>query len=116
MKRLTILLSAILISLSLTSQVSLNAIKKQAGKTAKDISSRTNGKSSNPLTNDEIIKGLKEALHVGTDNASSGASKEDGFFKNPLIFIPFPPDVVKIETTLRNMGLGAKIDAFNKTL
>lgn len=39
------------------------------------------------LTNDEVISGLREALKVGTNNSSSLASKEDGFFKNERIFL-----------------------------
>jgi hypothetical protein len=114
-------ISIILITLGISSmmafttqaQVNLGNIKKQAEKTVKDA---TKAKSGTPLTNDEIIKGLKEALNVGTNNAGAKASKEDGFFKNPNIFIPFPPDAVKIETALRNIGMGAKVDAFNKTM
>jgi hypothetical protein len=34
----------------------------------------------------------------------------DGFFKNAAIKILMPPEAVKVETTLRNMGLGAKVD------
>lgn len=32
-----------------------------------------------PLTNEEVIKGLKEALKVGTDSAVARTSKIDGF-------------------------------------
>ena len=44
------------------------------------------------LTNDEVIKGLKEALTVGTTNSSGTASKVDGFLKNPKLFIPWPSE------------------------
>lgn len=33
------------------------------------------------LTNEEVIKGLKEALSIGTNNSSSLASKADGYYK-----------------------------------
>ena len=44
------------------------------------------------LSNDEVIRGLKEALNVGTNNATGKASKIDGFYKNAIIRIPFPPE------------------------
>jgi len=41
------------------------------------------------LSNDDVIKGLKEALKVGTNNSVASTSKVDGFYKNSLIKIPF---------------------------
>ena len=112
MKRSFIVLLSLFISAASFSQINWNNVKKQAGKVVEDAS-KGGGTS---LSNDEIIKGLKEALNVGAGNASSFASKTDGYFKNPKIFIPFPPDAVKIEQTLRNLGMGAKVDQFNLTL
>ncbi len=64
------------------------------------------------LTNDEIIQGLKEALQVGISNGSSQASAVDGYFKNNLIKLAFPPDVQRVETKLRQIGLGNEVDKF----
>ena len=64
------------------------------------------------LTNDEIIQGLKEALQVGISNGSSQASAMDGYFKNNLIKLAFPPDVQRVETKLRQIGLGSEVDKF----
>lgn len=64
------------------------------------------------LTNDEIVQGLKEALKVGISNGSSRASAVDGYFKNNLIKIAFPPDVQRVETRLRQIGLGNEVDRF----
>lgn len=64
------------------------------------------------LTNDEIIQGLKEALQVGISNGSSQASAVDGYFKNNLIKLAFPPDVQRVETKLRQIGLGSEVDKF----
>ena len=54
------------------------------------------------LTNDEIIQGLKEALQVGISNGSSQASAMDGYFKNNLIKLAFPPDVAGRDQTSSN--------------
>ena len=38
-----------------------------------------------PLTNEEVIRGLREALIVGTKNSARRASRLDGYYKNPRI-------------------------------
>lgn len=68
------------------------------------------------LTNNDIISGLREALKVGTNNSTASASKLDGFYKNPLIKIPFPREVRDVESTLRGMGMDKEVDKFVKTL
>ncbi|TVR78489.1 MAG: DUF4197 domain-containing protein [Chitinophagaceae bacterium] len=73
---------------------------------------------SNRLTNQEIIAGLKEALTVGTNNSVDVASARDGFFKHPVIAIPFPPEAKHVETQLRAIGFNQAVDrcieAFNR--
>jgi hypothetical protein len=68
------------------------------------------------LTNDEIVKGLKEALKVGSDKSVSKASQVDGFLKNPSIKILFPPEAKAMETKLRSIGMGKQCDKFIETL
>lgn len=68
------------------------------------------------LTNDEIVKGLKEALEIGTSTAVKEVSKPDGYFKNPLIKIPFPESVQKVEKLLRATGFGNKVDEFELSM
>ncbi len=65
-----------------------------------------------PLTADEVARGLKEALTNGVSKGADLTSKVDGYFKNPEIKIPFPPDVKKVEDRLRQMGLGDQVDKF----
>ncbi|MBT1690543.1 DUF4197 domain-containing protein [Dawidia soli] len=69
-----------------------------------------------PLTTAEVAEGLKQALINGISNGSSMASQLDGYFKNPKIKIPFPPDVKKVEDKLRQIGLGGEVDKFIMTL
>jgi hypothetical protein len=64
------------------------------------------------LSNDDIIAGLKEALNQGIRKGADSASKEDGYFRNPLIKIPFPPEVQRVETALRKIGLNNEVDKF----
>lgn len=60
----------------------------------------------------EVASGLKEALQVGISNGTANASQIDGFFLNPKIKIPFPPEVARVENTLRKIGLGNEVDKF----
>jgi hypothetical protein len=68
------------------------------------------------LSNDDVIKGLKEALSVGTNNSSALTSKTDGFFKNDRIFLPFPEDAIKVKEKAIQLGMQDKVDKFVMTL
>lgn len=74
------------------------------------------GSQQQALTTAEVGDGLKEALIKGISNGSDLASQLDGYFKNPEIKIPFPPEVKKVEDKLRQVGLGNEVDKFVLTL
>ena len=65
-----------------------------------------------PLSTSDVVAGLKEALIKGAEYSTASASKTDGYLKNLEIKIPFPPEIEKIETTLRNVGLNKPVDDF----
>ncbi|HXH19492.1 MAG TPA: DUF4197 domain-containing protein [Chitinophagales bacterium] len=67
-------------------------------------------------TDQEVISGLKEALSIGSQNAAGLASKVDGYYKNPAIFIPFPPEAKAVEEKVRALGMGNMADDFVMTL
>jgi len=69
-----------------------------------------------PLTNIEVIKGLKEALNVGSNNATALTSKLDGFYKNPEIFIPFPPEAIKVKEKIEALGMSSQVNKFVMTM
>lgn len=69
-----------------------------------------------PLSTAEVGEGLKEALIKGISTGADLASAVDGYFKNPEIKIPFPPEVRKVEDKLRQIGLGKEVDNFVMTL
>src|ERR1700722_10023590 len=62
------------------------------------------------LSSDDIAAGLKDALNHGIQKSTQQLSAVDGFFKDAAVKILFPPEAAKMETTLRNMGLGAQVD------
>jgi len=105
------ILFAIVLLLATTSkaQYDLKKIKNT-------ISEKTKTTTSSKLSSEEIVKGLKEALSVGVKNAGSLTSSLDGFNKNDLIRIPFPESARKMETSLRKVGMGKKVDEFEVAL
>lgn len=86
----------------------------QINQTIGDVNKTLGG--SAPLTTSEVAQGLKEALIKGISTGSDLASQVDGYFKNPQIKIPFPPEVKKVEDRLRTLGLGNEVDKFVVTL
>lgn len=80
-----------------------------------EVNSMANS-SSPSLTNDEVVKGLKQALEVGTNNSTAITSKLDGFYKNPEIFIPFPPEAIKVKEKVTALGMGSQVEKFELTM
>lgn len=68
------------------------------------------------VSSTEAASGLKEALIQGISKGADQASKTDGFNLNSLIHIPFPPDLQRMTTTLRSIGLGSQVDKFELSL
>jgi hypothetical protein len=64
------------------------------------------------LDNADIVNGLKEALEIGTAQATQLAGQENGYFNNPAIKIPLPESMATTETLLRAAGMGDQLDAF----
>lgn len=107
-----IVLVITMLALGRTAQsVSWDDIKKKG----EDVYHRQSS-SKRGLTNSEVIRGLKEALEIGSKNAASKASKINGYYKNPRIFIPFPPKANKVKKVAENIGMKKQVDKFVKTL
>ncbi len=70
------------------------------------------GQQESVLSDSKIISGLKEALHVGTENAVNLTGKMDGYFMNELIKILMPEKLKTLEKGLRAVGYGPKVDEF----
>lgn len=68
------------------------------------------------LSENEIIRGLKEALQIGTGNTVQKVSRINGYYKNPRIKIPLPREVQNVEKLLRTTGFGSKVDAFELSM
>ena len=60
----------------------------------------------------QIASGLKEALHVGTENTVKLTGRPDGYFGNEAIKILMPESLRTLESGLRAVGYGPKVDEF----
>lgn len=103
MKTITLSM-AFLFMVAAASAQNFNDLKKKAEKKL------TLPQTPKGFTEEEAGKALKEALSKGAVNGSATVSKLDGYFGNPKIKIPFPPDAKKIEDKLRSIGLNKECD------
>jgi len=65
---------------------------------------------SSGISENEAGLGVKEALLQGVTNAVLNLNKTDGFFGSELYKMLLPPDAIKVEKTLRNLGMGNQVD------
>ncbi|KEO73085.1 DUF4197 domain-containing protein [Anditalea andensis] len=78
--------------------------------TGADIGGILRGAGEATLSDRDVSNGLKEALVQGISTGSEKASAEDGFFRNERIRIPLPEDLRRVESTMRQLGLGNEVD------
>ena len=71
---------------------------------------------STSANNDEVTKGLKEALVIGASKAIENSSAKGGFYTNILIRIPFPAEAEKMKKTLQKAGMKSQIKGFEKSI
>ncbi len=97
MKRITIILLTVIFLFSgVNQQINAFNIKKSFRRFTgrkKSLSTRT------------IIKGLKEALRIGTRKAVQKVNRTNGYYGNRLIRINLPPSMRKIAKVARRIGL-----------
>ncbi len=105
------LLSALLFLTVTFSQAAVNQI----------ISSQPNSAAQpqpelNFLTQDESVRGLKEALNKGVQQAVAELGHYGGFLTNLQVRIPMPQKLQTVEKTLRAVGEGQLADEFVATM
>jgi hypothetical protein len=64
------------------------------------------------LSESKVASGLKQALQVGSENAVKIVGKPNGYFGNEAIKIVMPKELKALESGLRVVGFGPKIDEF----
>ena len=71
---------------------------------------KKNNTSGTGISQDEAGRGIKEALSQGVTNAVLNLNKTDGFFGSEIYKLLLPPDALKVEKTLRRIGMGKQVD------
>ena len=107
-----IILTTFFVVNSSLGQININKISKEIKSKLPTEKRPTN----NNLSNDEVIKGLKEALNVGIKISTEKASAIGGFLNNDLIRIPFPKDARVVRDKAMQWGLDRKVEKFEHTL
>jgi Protein of unknown function (DUF4197) len=92
--------------------LSFQSIDGQLLKSAKKLFN-TNNKG---LSEKDATDGIREALINGTGQSVKLVSVIDGYWGNPEIKIPFPPEAKDMESKLRTIGMGKKVDEFNVSM
>jgi hypothetical protein len=64
------------------------------------------------LSQSKVASGLKQALQIGSENAVKIVGKPNGYFSNEAIKILMPKELRPLESGLRVVGFGPKIDEF----
>src|ERR1043165_7046724 len=106
------LLKSLALSAALLSATSCQSQKlgDYINKANDEINKNTGKGGGGSLSNSEVVSGMKQALEVGTKNASGRLSALNGYFGNQLIKILMPPEAKKVESALRAVGAGSLVD------
>lgn len=86
-----------------------NLVKKVSPSSSKDSAAKSSSSTSS-LSNTDIVSGLKEALTTGATKSASRLSATDGFLKDAAVKILLPPQIQKVEKTMRSIGMGKIFD------
>jgi hypothetical protein len=92
----------LLVFIPLISTAQLKSLLKKASDKASSVSNLNSGL--------DIAAGLKEALNKGVTEQVSKLTKTDGFYKNEAVKILMPDELVKVDKTLRKIGMSNLAD------
>jgi Protein of unknown function (DUF4197) len=84
-------------------------VSAQSWKDIKKVAEDNSGLAAG-LTDGEIGSGLKAALNQGVKKGVNQLNKKDGYLKDPQIKIPMPNEAKSVESKLRSLGQGKKVD------
>lgn len=68
------------------------------------------------ITKQEAANGLKDALVKGVSEGTSVLSQVNGYYGNPKVKIPFPPNAQKVADRLKAIGLEKEVDKVVQTI
>ncbi|RYY97904.1 MAG: DUF4197 domain-containing protein [Chitinophagaceae bacterium] len=62
------------------------------------------------ISESEAAEGIRQALDKGVDRGVSLLHAKDGFFGNAAYKLLLPPEAQRVESTLRQLGMGSMVD------
>jgi len=71
---------------------------------------KSSKRSLSPLSNSDVVAGLKDALRVGSKHVVSQLSKKNGFNGDSKIHIPLPNSMKRVKSALSAVGMGGMMD------
>lgn len=89
------------------------------GDLLKGVDKATSTKSSAPASNlsdQNVTRGLKDALVEGAGKAVSTLGRTDGFLLNDKVRIPLPESLQKVESVMKALGQGKKLEELKTSL
>lgn len=100
----TLLINSCLVALPL-SLVACNATLPQIAETGANVASAAGYNNQA-----QLIRGIKDALELGSNRAATSLSANGGYANNPLYRIELPANVQPLAGKLRQLGLGSQLD------
>ena len=110
MKKSIYLTLLILLAYSIEANTQISELKKGLEKKGISIPAKKG------LTEDEVGKGLKEALNNGIEKGVNQLAIKDGYFKDAQIKLLMPDEAKQVENKLRKIGQGQKVDAMIESM
>ena len=104
----TTILIVLINSLSVQAQIS----KLKKGLEKSGISLPAN----QTVSEEEVGNGLKEALNNGIEKGVQQLSLKDGYYKDEQIKLLMPEEALQVESKLRKLGQGSKVDAMIESM
>lgn len=68
------------------------------------------------LNESTVAAGLREALNIGSQRASSALSRVGGFSDDPILRLSLPQELATVASTMRMVGFGAQVDALELSM
>lgn len=83
---------------------------------AKEVVGQSDLPGASTLNNEQIVRGLKEALRVGSEKAIALLGRQGGYLNDTQVRIPLPEGLNSVARGLRAVGQGALVDEFETTM
>lgn len=81
-----------------------------------EASSKKNSTPASKLSDQDVTRGLKDALVEGAGKAVSTLGRTDGFLLNDKVRIPLPESLQNVESVMKALGQGKRVEELKTSL